>query len=237
MSVYLRMIATLIYFFLTFRMASQISRRKCFDVWFANAKQNRTDALLHLILQELGDPSFSEDILKSLKVTIRSVCQKIEQKWSKSGRHRERFLNANSSWLEESISLPNIVTNAVVGASLPTTSNRAGRSQKDFASCSNRTKSELGLLVDMPKQQTGNTNDGNTARKFFRNSEKSAEITGVSVELIKRFHVILECINSGLPVNIEKFGEYTKETRKLYFKEYPWYSMVYTKYFFMEKTS
>lgn len=117
MSVWLRMIATLIEVFLTFRMTSQISRRKCFDVWFANAKQNSTDALLHLILQELGDPSLSEDILKSLKVTIRSVCQNIEQKWSKSGRHRERFLNANSSWLEESITLFEIVTNAVKPAS------------------------------------------------------------------------------------------------------------------------
>ncbi|KAF2895101.1 hypothetical protein ILUMI_11072 [Ignelater luminosus] len=37
-------------------------------------------------------------------------------------------------------------------------------------------KAQLGLLVDMPKQQSGNTNDGNTARKFFRNAEKSAEV-------------------------------------------------------------
>lgn len=43
---------------------------------------------------------------------------------------------------------------------------------------------ELGLLIDMPKQQTGNTNDGNTARKLFRNAEKSAEITGVNLDLI-----------------------------------------------------
>lgn len=35
-----------------------------------------------------------------------------------------------------------------------------------------RFRSELGLLVDMPKQQTGDTNDSNTARKFFRNAEK-----------------------------------------------------------------
>lgn len=35
-----------------------------------------------------------------------------------------------------------------------------------------RFRSELGLLVDMPKQQAGDTNDGNTARKFFRNAEK-----------------------------------------------------------------
>lgn len=86
-------------------------------------------------------------------------------------------------------------------------------------------RSELGLLVDMPKQQTGNTNDGNTARKFFRNAEKSAEITGVNVELIKRFHVILETINSGYHINIDKFHDFAKATRELYFKEYSWYPM------------
>lgn len=86
-------------------------------------------------------------------------------------------------------------------------------------------KRELGLLVDMPNQQTGNTNDGNTARKFFRNAEKSSEVTGVNVELIKRFHIILECINSGFFINSEKFYKYLKETRELYIREYSWYPM------------
>ena len=45
-------------------------------------------------------------------------------------------------------------------------------------------RKELGLLVDIPKQKTGNTNDGNTARKFFRNAEISAKITGISLALI-----------------------------------------------------
>ncbi|KAJ8895609.1 hypothetical protein PR048_000945, partial [Dryococelus australis] len=45
----------------------------------------------------------------------------------------------------------------------------------------------LGLLVDMPKETTENINEGNTARKIFRNAEISAEIIEVNVELIKRF--------------------------------------------------
>lgn len=56
---------------------------------------------------------------------------------------------------------------------------------------------QLGLLVDMPKQHAGNTNDGNTARIFFRNAEKTAKITGINLNLIQRFHVILECLASG----------------------------------------
>ena len=45
---------------------------------------------------------------------------------------------------------------------------------------------ELGFLIDVPKQQTGNTNDGNFPRKFLRNAAKSAKITGGNFELIKR---------------------------------------------------
>lgn len=38
---------------------------------------------------------------------------------------------------------------------------------------------EMGLVVDLPKQSGGNSNDGNTARKFFDNAEKVASITGL----------------------------------------------------------
>lgn len=86
-------------------------------------------------------------------------------------------------------------------------------------------KKEFGLLVDMPKQQAGNTNDGNTARTFFRNAKKSSEITGVNVELIERFHVLLETINCGFEINLNKFDKYTQETRNLYLKLYSWYPM------------
>lgn len=37
--------------------------------------------------------------------------------------------------------------------------------------------------------------------------------------------MILECINSGFPININNFYNYAKETRDLYIKEYSWYSM------------
>lgn len=39
---------------------------------------------------------------------------------------------------------------------------------------------EYSLLIDMPKQQTGNTNDGNTARKFFRKAEKQVSTLNLS---------------------------------------------------------
>lgn len=60
-----------------------------------------------------------------------------------------------------------------------------------------RFRAETGLLVDMPKPNFGNTNDGNTSRRFFENPRLAADITGVNFELIYRLKVILETISSG----------------------------------------
>lgn len=49
--------------------------------------------------------------------------------------------------------------------------------QKDF-------EQRMGLIVDKPKQSFGNTNDGNTARRFFNNPHESAAITVLDLNLI-----------------------------------------------------
>lgn len=46
------------------------------------------------------------------------------------------------------------------------------------------------MRVDTVKQGQGTTNNGNTARSFFRNFKISSEITGINQNLI-RFAVIL----------------------------------------------
>lgn len=53
-----------------------------------------------------------------------------------------------------------------------------------------RFRNETGLLIDMPKANFGNTNDGNTSRRFFDNPELASEITGISFELIYRLSYI-----------------------------------------------
>lgn len=86
-------------------------------------------------------------------------------------------------------------------------------------------KEKLGLLVDVPKQGFGNTNDGNTARRFFLDPATASEITGVNLELIKRLKVILEAITSGHHIDVDKFQSYADETAKLYVSMYDWYPM------------
>lgn len=86
-------------------------------------------------------------------------------------------------------------------------------------------RNQLGLIVDVPKAGYGNTNDGNTSRRFFADPETSAEITGVDLELIYRFKVILEVISSGHKIHVEKFATYALETARLYVDLYPWHPM------------
>lgn len=85
----------------------------------------------------------------------------------------------------------------------------------------------MGLILDVPKQGSGNTNDGNTARRFFENPILSSKITGVAKNLIKRFSNLLKAISSGFEINSIKFGEYCKETADLYRKIYNWYPTIH----------
>lgn len=86
-------------------------------------------------------------------------------------------------------------------------------------------REKTGLIVDVPKPGFGNSNDGNTARRFFSNPELSAEITGIDVELIKKMHIILIAVSSGYEINIDRFRAFSHDTAKHFVKYYHWYCM------------
>lgn len=92
------------------------------------------------------------------------------------------------------------------------------RIQKEF-------RQLTGLIIDQPKPGFGNSNDGNTARRFFQNPEVSASITNVDVELIKRMHVILIAVSCGHEIHVENFRNFSHFTARLFVKLYPWYYM------------
>lgn len=73
----------------------------------------------------------------------------------------------------------------------------------------------MGLVVDQQKQRGGNSNDSNTARKFFAEPAKSASIAGLYPEIIKRFANILSVISCGFNVNYANFKNYCIETAKI----------------------
>jgi hypothetical protein len=60
---------------------------------------------------------------------------------------------------------------------------------------------QMGLNIDKPKANgLGTTNDGNTSRRAFNQTEKFAEVTDVDEQLIKRFAEL-----KGKPLNIYFF--------------------------------
>ncbi|XP_058810116.1 uncharacterized protein LOC131675224 [Phymastichus coffea] len=99
----------------------------------------------------------------------------------------------------------------------------AEREQNKPSSCSLR--DELGILVDIVLQGAGNTNDGNTARKFFKNFKIVSNLTGFDEDLLQRFHVILVVISSGYKINTEEFQNYCEDTAKMYVTLYNFYYM------------
>lgn len=86
-------------------------------------------------------------------------------------------------------------------------------------------KSEMNLLIDIPKPGEGSTNDGNTARKFFQQPSLASQITGVNESLIKRLGIILRTMSSGYAINVEAFRKYAMDTAELYVELYEWYYM------------
>ena len=53
----------------------------------------------------------------------------------------------------------------------------------------------------------------------------SAQITGLDINLIKKFDIILRTLSSGFEINIVKFNNICQKTRKLYLSLYSWYCM------------
>ncbi|CAH0559356.1 unnamed protein product [Brassicogethes aeneus] len=89
--------------------------------------------------------------------------------------------------------------------------------QQRSAEIKKKFKNQMGLIVDKPKPGYGNTNDGNTVRRFFMNPKLSGEITGLDVNLIKKFCIILRTLSSGTEVIkscILPIGQLSEESQK-----------------------
>ena len=86
-------------------------------------------------------------------------------------------------------------------------------------------RTSVGLCVDEVRPGAGTSNDGNTSRRFFSDVELALDILGVDGDLIRRFGIILDVMNSSRRIDIPKFANYCRETAQLYVDLYPWYPM------------
>lgn len=88
----------------------------------------------------------------------------------------------------------------------------------------------MGLILDQARPGgSGNSNDDNTARRFFYNSSISSAITDIDLDLIERFSVILQTLllppPSGFEIDTNAFNSYATETARKFVEIYPWYYM------------
>ena len=89
-----------------------------------------------------------------------------------------------------------------------------------------RLRDSLGLRADEPRcGGSGNSNDGNTARRAFRSPEKFAAATGVDEELVRRLHLVLEAVTCCRPLSVPALSAFCWETARLYVRLYAWYPM------------
>ena len=76
---------------------------------------------------------------------------------------------------------------------------------------------KLGIRIDQRRDGgAGSTSTGNVARKALANPEITAEICGVSPELVKNIQVIWGTLASGFAIDSDKFDQLCKETLSLY---------------------
>lgn len=123
--------------FLLNRMCNSLKRKTIFYIWVENDGNKKFDAVLTYVLQQIGNPDFHEQCNK-IKKTLRTLCQCFERRWAKVGRHRQRFIKANATWLEGSQNFPNIASGTSSSPSVEGIKKR--RPLKEFAKCSSYTQ-------------------------------------------------------------------------------------------------
>ena len=87
-------------------------------------------------------------------------------------------------------------------------------------------RERLGLTVDVPSSGgSGTTNDGNCARRFFRDHKIVAEILEIKEELIKNLYVILCVLSSTEEIDADKLEQFCLNTLKIHIENYSWFCL------------
>ena len=77
-----------------------------------------------------------------------------------------------------------------------------------------------GLNIDMPYQQSGNTNDGNMARKVFSDVKFFSEATGVDENFIETLKTCIACLSSSQHIDPHKYLATAKECYQIWKEKY-----------------
>lgn len=84
----------------------------------------------------------------------------------------------------------------------------------------------MGLVVNQPNHGGSNSNDGNTARKFFAEPTKSGSITSLDPTIIEKSANVLSVLSCGFSVNYISFKNYCIETASMWLEHFNWYEYI-----------
>ena len=81
---------------------------------------------------------------------------------------------------------------------------------------------KFNMHMNKPKQRSGDSITGNVARDCFSRSQDFAEATGLRLDLIDNFLLILVLLNTKSAVDVDKFEKLCDETSRLIETHYGW---------------
>lgn len=85
---------------------------------------------------------------------------------------------------------------------------------------------EFGIKVGVPNANgSGNSNNGNCARRAFERPREFARILGLDADLVSDLKVVLVCISSRYSVNPLPFKRFCRTISERYIELYDWYPM------------
>lgn len=207
------------------------------DLLISKLKETKIDepkkiTIKHTLLFTMIDGKVCNAITDTKSSSVCYICgasSKDFNNLSKSNQVNQNYLHFGLSSLHARIRFLEHLLH--IAYKLPIKKWRTGTQQEKTVVQDQKTRihtafrQQLGLNIDVPKQGFGNTNDGNTSRRFFNDYEISSEITGIDKELMYRFKIILEAISSTFEIDSNKFSCYAMETAQLYVQLYSWYPM------------
>lgn len=121
-------------------MTARLQRQVVYDVWATWPQKQRKDAVIKFILKQYEALHLPKYIEANIKVSSRSFCQKIEEKWKKAGKHKNIFLSKNANWLNGDFRLSVIASNFLLDKNVPKITSRRGRPELKFEECGSRTQ-------------------------------------------------------------------------------------------------
>lgn len=82
------------------RMNDTVTHQMLYDVWRESARDAKYENIFHFLMDKIGWEGLSEVQVQRIRVSLRSLLQRLEIRWEKAHRMHICFQALNASWLQ-----------------------------------------------------------------------------------------------------------------------------------------